>query len=146
MGIISALAGLKNDRRFIQITVPVQPGNSGGLLLGENGAVVGVVVGKLNAVAVAEATGDIPQNVNFAVSLGTLQSFLDTNSVTSWMTTARRKVLPTSRRRRPAILFYCNVGTELPRLRSDGRPNRWSARLSRLSGKIVDLHQCLQAQ
>ena len=52
--------------------VPVQPGNSGGLLLGENSAVVGVVVGKLNAVAVAQATGDIPQNVNFAVSLGTL--------------------------------------------------------------------------
>ena len=80
-GIISALAGIKNDRRFIQISVPVQPGNSGGPLLGENGAVVGVVVGKLNAVAVAEATGDIPQNVNFAVSLGTLQSFLDANSV-----------------------------------------------------------------
>lgn len=81
-GIISALAGIKNDRRFIQVTVPVQPGNSGGPLLGENSAVVGVVVGKLNAVAVAQATGDIPQNVNFAVSLGTLQSFLDANNVT----------------------------------------------------------------
>src|SRR5262249_43101889 len=76
-GIISALAGIKNNRRFIQITVPVQPGDSGGPLLGGNGTVVGVVVGKLNAIAVAEATGDIPQNVNFAVSLGTLQSFLD---------------------------------------------------------------------
>src|SRR5262249_35832436 len=80
-GIISALAGIRNDRRFMQVTVPVQPGNSGGPLLGQNGAVVGVVVGKLNAVAVAEATGDIPQNVHFAVALGTLQSFLDANSV-----------------------------------------------------------------
>src|SRR5262249_24344679 len=35
-GIISALAGIKNDRRFIQVTVPVQPGNSGGPLLGGN--------------------------------------------------------------------------------------------------------------
>jgi len=43
-GIISALAGIKNDRRFIQITVPVQPGNSGGPLLGANGAVVGVMM------------------------------------------------------------------------------------------------------
>ena len=80
-GIISALSGLRNDRRTIQITAPVQPGNSGGPLLGENGSVVGVVVSKLNAVKVAEAIGDIPQNVNFAVSLGTLQSFLNANGV-----------------------------------------------------------------
>jgi hypothetical protein len=80
-GIISALSGLRNDRRTIQITAPVQPGNSGGPLLGENGSVVGVVVGKLNAMKVAEAIGDIPQNVNFAVSLGTLQSFLNANGV-----------------------------------------------------------------
>jgi peptidylprolyl isomerase len=81
-GIISALSGLRNDRRKIQITAPVQPGNSGGPLLGENGSIVGVVVGKLNAMKVAEVIGDIPQNVNFAVSLGTLQSFLNANDVT----------------------------------------------------------------
>ena len=80
-GIISALAGVKNDRRKIQITAPVQPGNSGGPLLGENGSVVGVVVGKLDALKMAEVIGDIPQNVNFAVSLGTLQSFLNANGV-----------------------------------------------------------------
>ena len=65
----------------MQITAPVQPGNSGGPLLGDNGSVVGVVVGKLDAVKVAEVIGDIPQNVNFAVSLGTLQSFLNANDV-----------------------------------------------------------------
>ncbi len=80
-GTISALAGVKNDRRKIQITAPVQPGNSGGPLVGENGSVVGVVVGKLNALKIAEVIGDIPQNVNFAVSLGTLQSFLNANDV-----------------------------------------------------------------
>jgi S1-C subfamily serine protease len=80
-GIISALSGLENDRRTIQITAPVQPGNSGGPLLGDNGSVVGVVVAKLNALIVAEIIGDIPQNVNFAVSLGTLQSFLNANDV-----------------------------------------------------------------
>src|SRR5262249_50906676 len=68
-------------RRNIQITAPVQPGNSGGPLLGEDGSIVGVVVGKLNAIKMAEATGDIPQNVNFAVSLGTLQSFLNANAI-----------------------------------------------------------------
>ena len=80
-GTISALAGLGNDRRTIQITAPVQPGNSGGPLLGENGSVVGVVVAKLDAIEVAKAIGDIPQNVNFAVSLGTLQPFLNANGV-----------------------------------------------------------------
>src|SRR6266478_224338 len=63
-GIISALSGLRNDRRRIQITAPVQPGNSGGPLLGENGSVVGVVVGKLDALKMVKVTGDIPQNVN----------------------------------------------------------------------------------
>lgn len=80
-GIISALAGPRNDRRVIQITAPVQPGNSGGPLLGDNGSIVGVVVGKLDALKTLVVTGDIPQNVNFAVSLGTLQSFLNTNGV-----------------------------------------------------------------
>jgi S1-C subfamily serine protease len=80
-GTVSALAGLGDDRRQIQITAPVQPGNSGGPLLDQSGNVVGVVVSKLDAVAVASVIGDIPQNVNFAVSLGTLQAFLDANSV-----------------------------------------------------------------
>jgi hypothetical protein len=80
-GIISALSGMKNDRRTIQITAPVQSGNSGGPLLGEYGSVVGVVVAKLDALKVAEAIGDMPQNVNFAVSLGTLQSFLNANDI-----------------------------------------------------------------
>jgi hypothetical protein len=81
-GIISALAGVKNDRRRIQITAPLQPGNSGGPLLGENGSVVGVVVVEsLDALKLAEVIGDIPQNVNFAVSAGTLQSFLNARGV-----------------------------------------------------------------
>ncbi len=80
-GTLSSLAGLNNDRRDIQISAPVQPGNSGGPLLGENGSLVGVVEAKLDALRVAEVTGDIPENVNFAVSVSTLQSFLNANSV-----------------------------------------------------------------
>jgi len=49
-----------------QISVPVQPGNSGGPLLDEDGNLIGVVVSKLGLGA-ARVTGDIPQNVNFAV-------------------------------------------------------------------------------
>ena len=76
-GAISALAGPGDDRRLIQITAPVQPGNSGGPVLDAAGNVVGVVVANLDAIRIARSTGDIPQNVNFAVSAGTARAFLD---------------------------------------------------------------------
>ena len=80
-GTVAALAGPGDDRRLIQITAPVQPGNSGGPVLDTAGNVVGAVVAKLNALKVARATGDIPQNVNFAVSAGTVRAFLDSEEV-----------------------------------------------------------------
>ena len=80
-GTVAALAGPGNDRRLIQITAPVQPGNSGGPVLDAAGNVAGVVVAKLNAIRIARATGDIPQNVNFAVSAGTARAFLDSEEV-----------------------------------------------------------------
>lgn len=80
-GNVSALAGLQNNSSFIQISAPIQPGNSGGPLLDAAGRVTGVVVSKLNAAKIAELTGDIPQNVNFAVSPLVLRGFLDANNV-----------------------------------------------------------------
>lgn len=65
-GEISSLSGIGDDPRAWQISVPVQPGNSGGALLDEAGNVVGVVLSKLGLKAM-KATGDIPQNVNYAV-------------------------------------------------------------------------------
>ncbi len=59
----------------------MQPGNSGGPLLDRSGKVVGVVVAKLNAVGVASATGDIPQNVNFAVKGTEALAFLSENAI-----------------------------------------------------------------
>ena len=80
-GTISSLSGLRNDNRHLQISAAVQPGNSGGPLLNSAGAVAGVVVSKLDAVKVAELTGDIPQNVNFAVKASILRSLLDSSGV-----------------------------------------------------------------
>jgi S1-C subfamily serine protease len=80
-GNVTALAGLANDSRFLQISAPVQPGNSGGPLLDRNGTVVGVVVAKLNALEIASATGDIPQNVNFAIKASVATAFLDAQRV-----------------------------------------------------------------
>jgi S1-C subfamily serine protease len=80
-GSVSALAGLYDDTRHMQISVPVQPGNSGGPLVDLAGNVVGVITSKLDAVAVAEATGDIPQNINFAIKSLVARSFLDASDV-----------------------------------------------------------------
>ena len=80
-GTVSATSGINNDRQVLQITSPVQAGNSGGPLLDSAGNLVGIVVAKLNAVKVAEVTGDLPQNVNFALRAGVIRAFLDANGV-----------------------------------------------------------------
>ena len=80
-GSVSALAGLYNDTHVLQMSAPVQPGSSGGPLFDASGNVVGVVVTKLNARVVAEETGDIPQNVNFAVKESVVREFLDAQAV-----------------------------------------------------------------
>ncbi|WP_299859070.1 S1C family serine protease [uncultured Roseobacter sp.] len=66
-GSVSSLKGLGGEITTMQISAPVQSGNSGGPLLSSDGEVVGVVVSKLNAQKVAAALGDVPQNVNFAI-------------------------------------------------------------------------------
>ncbi len=80
-GIVSAIAGPQDDRRIMQITAPIQRGSSGGPLLDLSGDSVGVIVAKLDALMVAERTGDLPQNVNFAVSGWVVKSFLEANGV-----------------------------------------------------------------
>ena len=67
----------QDDPRYFQISVPVQPGNSGGALVDERGNVVGVVSAKLNAAAALAASGALPENVNYAVKSSFLLSFLE---------------------------------------------------------------------
>lgn len=81
VGNVSAITGLGDDTRFLQISAPVQPGNSGGPLLDQSGNVVGIVVGKLDAIKVAAAINDVAQNVNFAIKTSVLTNFLDASGV-----------------------------------------------------------------
>jgi S1-C subfamily serine protease len=94
-GIVSSLSGVLNDTRFLQISAAVQPGNSGGPLLDSAGQVVGMVAAKLNALKFAKATGDMPENINFAIKTGALRDFLD-NSVVSYQTSETRAELKTA--------------------------------------------------
>ena len=97
-GIVSALTGLGDDSRYFQMTAPVQPGHSGGPVFDQAGNVVGVVTSKLDAMQMARTTGDIPQNVNFAIHASVTKAFLDTRGVQyAGAATAPHKVLPTDK-------------------------------------------------
>jgi TPR repeat protein len=76
-GEIGSLSGMQDDARYFQISVPVQPGNSGGALVDEHGNVVGVVTAKLSAKAALLASGQLPENVNYAVKSSFLLGFLE---------------------------------------------------------------------
>jgi S1-C subfamily serine protease len=76
-GEIASLSGAADDPLYFQISVPIQPGNSGGALVDEHGNVVGVVSAKLNPSVALAASGALPENVNYAVKSSFLLSFLE---------------------------------------------------------------------
>ena len=80
-GLVSALQGVRDAAGELQITAPIQRGNSGGPVMDASGLVIGVVQYKLDALKSAQAGGDLPQNVNFAISLDVLAAFLAMNNV-----------------------------------------------------------------
>ncbi|TRO79710.1 tetratricopeptide repeat-containing serine protease family protein [Trichloromonas acetexigens] len=73
-GIVSSSKGFNDDPRMLQISVPVQAGNSGGPLINPAGEVVGIVTEKLEPMGVFNKTGDFPQNVNYAIKINYLDA------------------------------------------------------------------------
>jgi len=80
-GYVTALAGLRGDSSRFQVAAPIHKGNSGGPVLDQSGRVTGIVTAKLNARAVEKRTGDLPQNIGFAVRGELAQLFLERNEV-----------------------------------------------------------------
>ncbi len=76
-GEINSLSGVKDDPRHFQTSVQIQPGNSGGALVNEQGEVVGVITRRLNDVNTLERTGLLPQNVNYALKSSFVSAFLE---------------------------------------------------------------------
>jgi S1-C subfamily serine protease len=66
-GVINSLSGIQDDVTFMQISVPIQPGNSGGPLFNKKGQIVGITTSTLNPFFIAYYSRSIPQNVNYAV-------------------------------------------------------------------------------
>ena len=96
-GTISSLSGIQDDIRTFQISVPVQPGNSGGALVDENGNAVGIVVAKISATVVFNYTGNLPENVNYAVkSIYALPLIQSVEGLSDRLVTPRNSLLPSN--------------------------------------------------
>jgi serine protease Do len=89
-GNIAALSGIRDDSRLFQITAPVQPGISGGPVLDRGGAVVGIVVSKLDALVVAAVSHDIPQTINFVLKGSLVAAHVKAHNVFQSPPAARR--------------------------------------------------------
>ena len=102
LGNVSALAGVHNDSGHIQISAPVQGGNSGGPVIDQSGNVIGVVVSKL--------TDHTQQNVNFAIKVSVLTVFLDLYGV-PYSTEANEHLLTrvelAEKAQAIAVLIFC---------------------------------------
>jgi len=76
-GKIASLKGFRDDPNEFQISIPIQPGNSGGAVFNDKGSVVGVVTSKLDQAVAVELTGMIAENVNYAVKSEKLLEWLE---------------------------------------------------------------------
>lgn len=66
-GIISSKTGFQGDVSSYQVSVPIQPGNSGGPLFNEKGEVIGIINAKLGNA----------ENVSYAIKTSYLSSMID---------------------------------------------------------------------
>ncbi len=81
-GLVASLAGAGDDEPQMQISAPVQSGNSGGAVVDQSGRVVGVVVAKANIQSYEDDDDiEVIQNVNFAIKAGEARDFLDEHGV-----------------------------------------------------------------
>jgi S1-C subfamily serine protease len=76
-GVVNALSGIKDDSTVFQISVQIQPGNSGGPLFNERGEVIGITSGSLSSVA-TDLMGSVPQNINYAIKSSFVKNVIGT--------------------------------------------------------------------
>ena len=75
-GFVSSLSGISNDPRLFQVSIPIQPGNSGGPVFNEKGELIGIATSSIDADKTKKVFGSSPQNVNFAIKSSYVNSLL----------------------------------------------------------------------
>lgn len=80
-GLVASLAGAEDNEAEMQISAPVQSGNSGGAVVDQSGHVVGIVVAKSNIQTIENDDIEVIQNANFAIKADVAKAFLDDHSV-----------------------------------------------------------------
>jgi S1-C subfamily serine protease len=80
-GIVSSEIGMHNDKRMLQFTAAIQPGNSGGPVVDRTGNLVAVVRSKFSDKFALERGSFVPQNLNYGIKTEVLLRFLGDNGV-----------------------------------------------------------------
>jgi S1-C subfamily serine protease len=66
-GVVSSTRGLGDNQNIFQMTVPIQPGNSGGPVVNYKGQIVGIATSQAGVETFVKLTGAFPQSINWAV-------------------------------------------------------------------------------
>lgn len=77
---MNALAGIANDTRYIQVSTPIQPGNSGGPIVDKDGMLLGVTTATLSK-DLTDKIDITAQNVNFAIRSSVVEAFLQSQGI-----------------------------------------------------------------
>jgi S1-C subfamily serine protease len=80
-GVVTSVNGLLKDNRYLQITTPVQPGESGSPLLDMSGHLVGLVFGTASRLKFENPTSESLETVGLAIKSANLRTFLDASKV-----------------------------------------------------------------
>jgi len=93
-GFINSLSGISNDPRLFHVSIPIQPGNSGGPVFNEQGELIGIATSSIDSDQTKKVFGSVPQNVNFVIKSSYIKSML-TNLPDSFVRDKGIIVVPT---------------------------------------------------
>ena len=115
-GTVASVFGIQDDPRAYQVSVPVQPGNSGGPLLNLRGEAIGVVTSTLSAEAALSITGSLPQTVNYAIKSVYLTAMLkaaEAEGIVPTLSRAEGDLADVGARIQPSVMLVIASDTPL---------------------------------